>query len=160
LLASEAADDPQLPAEVRAAFATIRNNVELEARLIDDLLDLTRIVRGKLPLQMRAYDGHAILQAALATVRAEIAQKRIELQLDLAAAPADIWGDAVRVQQIFWNVLKNAVKFTPSGGRIGVRTARDADRNRLLIRISDTGIGMTSTELGRIFDAFAQGDHA
>lgn len=160
LLASEAADDPQLSPEVRGAFATIRNNVELEARLIDDLLDLTRIVRGKLPLQMRAHDAHTILQAALATVRAEIAQKQISLDLDLAAAPADIWGDAVRVQQIFWNVLKNAVKFTPVGGRIGVRTAREPERKRLVIQISDTGIGMTQTELGRIFDAFTQGDHA
>ncbi|HEX2099351.1 MAG TPA: PAS domain S-box protein, partial [Candidatus Synoicihabitans sp.] len=159
LLASEAADDPQLPVEVRQTFATIRNNVELEARLIDDLLDLTRIARGKLPLDLRIQDANAVVQAALSTVRAELIQKRIEVVLDLAASPAEVWGDAVRLQQVFWNVLKNAVKFTPPEGRITVES-RTLPERRLQVKISDTGIGLTDAELSRIFEAFVQGEHA
>jgi PAS domain S-box-containing protein len=160
LLASEAALDDRLPEALRADFDTIRKNVELEARLIDDLLDLTRITRGKLPIEPRAVDAHVILQDALATVRAEIAAKRIGLNLKLDAGQPVVWGDPVRVQQIFWNVLKNAAKFTPEGGSITVETTVDVERGKFSVRFIDTGIGMSAMELTRIFDAFSQGEHA
>jgi signal transduction histidine kinase len=160
LLASEAAEDVSLPPGVRADFATIRKNVELEARLIDDLLDLTRITRGKLLLEMLPQDVHTILRDALATVEAELDRKKIVPRLKLDAGNSLVLGDAVRLQQIFWNVLKNAVKFTPERGEITVETGVGTDTGELTVEITDTGIGMLPSELERIFDAFSQGDHA
>jgi CheY-like chemotaxis protein len=158
LLASEAADDPELPAAVRAQFAIVRNNVELEARLIDDLLDLTRITRGKLSLNQQPLDVHDILQQAISIVRADAAAKQIRLALDFHAEACVVFGDPVRLQQIFWNVLKNAVKFTPAAGKITVKTLAQA--GAVVIEIIDTGIGINPEELKRVFNAFAQGDHA
>jgi PAS domain S-box-containing protein len=160
LLASEAAEDESLPAEARARFASIRNNVELEARLIDDLLDLTRIARGKLGLQLGLVDVHAVLQNAIATVRAELDQKHIALVLTLAAGRHRVPGDEVRLQQIIWNLIKNSVKFTPPHGTITVETVSSEDERRICIKITDTGIGMTEEEIERVFHAFSQGDHA
>lgn len=158
LLASEAARDLKLPAEIRRTFDTIRKNVELEARLIDDMLDLTRVARGKLALDFRAVNLHAVLQDAIATVRTDVGERQIALAVDFKAANAVVSGDAVRLQQIFWNVLKNAVKFTPPGGKISVETR--AVSGRLVVKIADTGIGLTPEELTRVFKAFSQGDHA
>jgi len=159
LIASAAAEDPQLPAGVRAQFANIRTNVELEARLIDDLLDLTRVTHGKLSLATDCVEVHAILQAAIATVRPELGQKGICLNLNFAAQELVLKGDAVRLQQVFWNVLKNAVKFTPDNGTIAIETVA-APGGKMTIRIIDSGIGLTAQEIDRIFDAFSQGDHA
>jgi signal transduction histidine kinase len=160
LLASDSAENPELPAEIRAQFATIRNNVELEARLIDDLLDITRITHGKLSLNTGWVDVHAVLKEAIATVQSELNQKQISLTLQLAEEPCAMKGDAVRLQQIFWNVLKNAVKFNSEGGRITVETSNFAEGKKIAVKIIDTGIGMTSHEISRIFNAFSQGDHA
>jgi PAS domain S-box-containing protein len=160
LLASEAAEDPELPAAVRAQFATIRNNVELEARLIDDLLDITRVTHGKLSLAMDWLDVNAVLHTALATVSAELDKKRISLNLNLAGEPLTLKGDAVRLQQVFWNVIKNAVKFTPEGGKITIETFTTDNGKKTTVKLTDTGIGMTVEELGRIFKAFSQGNHA
>ncbi len=159
LLASEAAEDPELPATVRDQFNQIRNNVELEARLIDDLLDITRISRGKLSLHMNAVDVHAVLKESLTTIGAEIGEKQIVMKLNLAAEHHVVRGDAVRLQQVFWNVLKNAAKFTPAFGKIEVQT-RNEDNGDFTVMITDTGIGMNEVELARIFEAFAQGEHA
>lgn len=160
LLASEAAENMTLPADVRRDFATIRKNVELEARLIDDLLDLTRITRGKLALDQKNIDGHAVLQDALSVIRPDVDEKRIVLSVDLAATKTLLFADAVRLQQVFWNILKNAVKFTPAGGRINVRTKNSPADSKFVLTVQDTGIGMTAAELERVFNAFAQGDHA
>jgi PAS domain S-box-containing protein len=159
LLASEEATNSRLAPEVRADFEMIAKNVALEARLIDDLLDLTRITRGKLALDVRPTDVHGVLQDALNTVRDEFAEKRIDLHVKMNAERHQVQGDPVRLQQIFWNVLKNAAKFTPEGGRVDVATNL-VEQNRLVVRITDTGIGLTPGELERIFDAFAQGEHA
>ena len=158
LLASEAAEDPQLSAEVRTQFAIIRNNVELEARLIDDLLDLTRITNGKLSLQGQTLGVHDVLEEAVNIVRADAEAKQIALALEFYADEPRVFGDRVRLQQVFWNVLKNAVKFTPPAGRVTVKTLVQGDG--LLIQVIDTGIGLSPEELGRVFTAFAQGDHA
>jgi len=159
LLASEEAHNPRLPPEVRHDFEMIAKNIALEARLIDDLLDLTRITRGKLVLEQRPADAHAILQDALNTVDPDFRERRINLQVTMAAPRHRVLGDPVRLQQVFWNVLKNAAKFTPMNGRVTVET-HVADRNRLLVRVTDSGIGLTPAELERIFEAFAQGEHA
>lgn len=160
LLSSDAANNPDLPAEVRADFEMIAKNVELEARLIDDLLDLTRITRGKLVFEMRPVDMHTLLDEAIAMVQADLREKKIVLTAQLEAAQHRVMGDDVRLKQILWNILKNAVKFTPAGGAIVVQTGPGPDVARLRIRITDTGIGMTAEEVGRIFEAFSQGDHA
>jgi signal transduction histidine kinase/CheY-like chemotaxis protein len=158
LLASEFARDPQLPAEVRENFEIIRKNIELEARLIDDLLDLTRVTNGKMVLQRQLSDAHAILMDALDTVRAECQAKNIRLVLHLDARRHAVEADMVRLQQVFWNVLKNAVKFTPTDGTITVETSVK-DGGRLLIKISDTGIGLAPDEAPQLFKAFVQGTH-
>lgn len=158
LLASDAMNNRDLPPRVRTDFNTIRKNVEMEARLIDDLLDLTRIERGKIILDKHFINLRSVLQDAIAQVREEINQKQIGLELKLKAAHHTVFADAVRLQQIFWNLLKNSVKFTPGGGQITVETG--LDEGKILVKISDTGIGMTKDELDGIFNAFAQGDHA
>jgi PAS domain S-box-containing protein len=158
LIASDAANNRELPPRIRTDFDTIRKNVELEARLIDDLLDLTRIARGKIALERRFLNVHRVLQDAVAQEQEEIARKNISLELRLNAPQQTVHADAVRLQQIFWNLLNNAVKFTPPGGNITVET--QMIQNRLQIRVSDTGIGITPEEVSRIFNAFSQGTHA
>ena len=160
LVASEAAADSGLPPAAQASFEMIRRNVELEARLIDDLLDLTRITCGKLTLEKRPLDLHTPLVDALAIVQVEAEKKHIELTRDLETTPHRMMGDPVRLQQIFWNVLKNAVKFTPDGGKIKVESRTLVQNRRICIKVVDTGIGLTSEEMGHIFDAFVQGEHA
>lgn len=159
LLATEESRNPRLAPEVRADFEMIAKNVALEARLIDDLLDLTRITRGKLVLDRRSADAHEILQDALTTVQTDFADKHIDLQVRMGAPRHRLHADTVRLQQVFWNLLKNAAKFTPPGGRVSVETSV-LGHSRLMVRISDTGIGLTSAELDRIFEAFTQGEHA
>jgi PAS domain S-box-containing protein len=160
LLASDAAENPALPAEIRESFETIRRQVNLEARLIDDLLDLTRITRGKLSLERRALDVHAVIRDAVTTVRPDLETKKLTLAMHLDATKYSVFGDPVRLQQVFWNVLKNAVKFTGEGGDVTVRTGVGKKGDRLVVTVEDTGIGMTISELGRVFDAFSQGEHA
>ncbi len=158
LIASDAAHNPNLPDEVRADFERILNSVELEARLIDDLLDLTRITRGRVVLQKQPTDIHHVLHEAIATIKEEIAQKQISLRLRLDAKDHTVFADQVRLQQVFWNLLRNAAKFTPNSGAIDIET--ESDGGRLIVRISDTGIGMTAQEIDGLFKVFSQGDHA
>ena len=158
LLASEGAEDPQLPEHVRARFLTIRHNVELEARLIDDLLDITRITHSKLSMNLEPVEVHSVLRQAIAIIQADIQLKRIVLQTQFNAAPAWVNGDPVRLQQVFWNVIKNAVKFTPEYGEVRILT-HIATSDEVTIEISDTGIGMTEQEIRQAFEAFAQGEH-
>jgi PAS domain S-box-containing protein len=160
LLASDAANNASLPREIRETFELIRTNVSLEARLIDDLLDLTYITRGKMSLDKQVLDVHDVLRDAVGNLRADIEARRLGLELELAAPHSLIVGDAVRLQQVFWNILKNAVKFTPEEGRIRVRTTAAAGPDRILVEITDTGIGLSPEELARVFEAFAQGEHA
>jgi two-component system CheB/CheR fusion protein len=160
LVASAMAEDPQVPEETRGHFEMIRRNVELEARLIDDLLDINRITRGKLSLEKRPLDAHAILQDAITIIESDMKAKKIGLTLKLAAKQHMVLADAVRLQQIFWNILKNAVKYTPEGGKIAIETRTHSKNGRLTVSITDTGIGLTPEEISQIFNAFTQGDHA
>jgi PAS domain S-box-containing protein len=158
LLASEGSSNCSYQAEARQDFEAIRKNIALEARLIDDLLDLTRITNGKLPLEMHEIDVHTVLLDALTIVRAETQAKELRITVDLAANNAKVHGDPVRLQQVFWNLLRNSVKFTPPRGGVALVTREAHDM--LEIEISDTGYGLTPQELATVFNAFAQGEHA
>jgi two-component system, chemotaxis family, CheB/CheR fusion protein len=158
LVASDAIRDPDLPPGVRANFDIILKNVELEAKLIDDLLDLVRVRTGKLKVEKRHVNVYSVLSAAIAIVQNEIDQKKINLVQKFQDTHSIILGDAVRLQQVFWNVLKNAIKFTPLEGEITIETSSTPET--CLVKISDTGIGMSQNELARVFDAFKQGDHS
>jgi PAS domain S-box-containing protein len=157
LIASDAAENPELAPEVRHNFETIRKNIELEARLIDDLLDLTRITHGKLSLHFRLIDAGVILHEAIANIQADASAKQIQIFVSWNVEHSTVCGDEVRLQQVFWNVLKNAVKFTPPNGKITIEAA--LANGQLRISFTDTGIGMAQEEIRRVFDAFAQGDH-
>lgn len=144
-----------VPMELKQTLNLISRNVELEARLIDDLLDLTRISRGKLQLQPSPTDLHEKLTNALQTVQDEARGKRLSIQLNRRATLTTVMTDPTRLQQVFWNLLKNAVKFTPEGGQITIKTF-DAAPGRVGVEITDTGIGIAPEALSRIFDAFEQ----
>jgi PAS domain S-box-containing protein len=142
-------------------LAMIRRNVELEARLIDDLLDLTRISRGKLELHRRETDARKVIEHALATTEREMAEKGLRLEAQLAAEEHRVWADAPRLTQVFWNLLSNAVKFTPPGGTITVQSRIEQSRfgaRELVVEVRDTGIGIEPEVLPRIFEAFEQTD--
>ncbi|CAN5645280.1 hypothetical protein BH09PLA1_BH09PLA1_17920 [soil metagenome] len=146
--------DESVPAQAREDLEMIRRNVELEARLIDDLLDLTRVARGKIDLQLQPCDAHLAIERAVEMCRPEITDKNLQLTIDLSAPRSVINADAARLQQIVWNLVQNAVKFTPGNRRINVQTACEDDR--LVVRVNDDGIGIAPESLGRIFDAFEQ----
>ncbi|MEO7414722.1 MAG: PAS domain S-box protein, partial [Opitutaceae bacterium] len=160
LIASEAAGNPELSAELRGDFEMIQRNVELEARLIDDLLDLTRITRRKMSLELRPVEVHESVHEAIAIVRRDAENKTIVISANFVTGKTLIMGDPARLQQIFWNVLRNAVKFTPEGGKVTVDTRQSSHAHELVVEVSDTGLGMTPGEIARIFEAFIQGDHA
>ncbi|HVF59136.1 MAG TPA: ATP-binding protein [Thermoanaerobaculia bacterium] len=150
--------DSRLPGHFRREIAMVRRNVELEARLIDDLLDLTRVSSGKIQLDRREVDLHEVIEQAVQTSCAgELATGRRHIEVDLAAAGHHLWGDSPRLTQVFWNLLNNAVKFTPEGGTITVRTRNDSP-DRAVVEITDTGMGIDPEVLPRIFDAFEQGE--
>lgn len=156
-IASVLEEENRLPAYVREHLATMRRNVELEARLIDDLLDLTRISRGKIELHTVSTDVLQLLRDALHTC----CQEHIDsgrMTVDLPAAGRRVRADAFRLSQVFWNLLTNAIKFTPAGGSVKV-SAREQD-GQLVVSVVDSGVGIEPSRLARIFDAFDQGDAA
>ncbi len=149
------ADD--LPADLRGLIGMIRRNVEMEARVIDDLLDLTRFGRGEVALDPEALDVHESLGDVREIARGEAEAKPIDVVLALEAAEHHVWADPARMQQVFWNLMNNAVKFTPAGGRIVVRSANPAP-GTLTVEVSDTGVGIGPDMLGRIFHPFEQAE--
>ncbi len=149
------AGSPQSP-QVRQALEVIRRNVELEARLIDDLLDVTRIAKGKLQLSFEVISTHEILYRAHEICREDIAAKNIETVFKLDAGDIYLDGDPARLQQVFWNLIKNSVKFTPPNGRITIAT-QNPGPHEIEIKISDTGIGIEKDKITKIFNAFEQG---
>lgn len=152
-------NEEQLPDALRESLQVIRRNVELEARLIDDLLDLTRISKGKLQLGYEIVDAHKLLQNALEICRSEIEQKHLVLSSDFTATKVWLRADPARLQQIFWNLIKNAVKFTPQGGKLSVRTRNESNKE-LRVEVEDSGRGIDANLLPRIFNAFEQGERA
>ena len=147
----------RLSREMLGDLAMIRRNVELETRLIDDLLDLTRIRQGKLEIKHGPADLREILEHAVETSAAHVPEaERPRYVLDLAPVDHRLWADAPRLTQVFWNLLNNALKFTPPDGEIRVRTWKE-EPGRLAVEVADTGAGIDPDVLPRVFDAFAQG---
>ncbi len=143
-----------IPSPLRADLAMVRRNIELEARLIDDLLDLTRIARGKMELRRQVVDAHGLLGHVVEICSPDLLEKSLDLETDLAAHEHHVNADPARLQQIFWNLIKNAIKFTGPSGKVIVRT-RHTD-GRFAFSVTDTGIGIPADALERIFDAFEQ----
>ena len=133
--------DDTLSEDVRSSIEVIRRNVELEARLIDDLLDLTRVSKGKVQLNLETADAHALLNSALEICRSETYEKQIEVVVDLRAKGFHLLADPARLQQVFWNLIKNAVKFTSCAGQLTLSTENDPNGN-LRVEVADTGIGI------------------
>ena len=139
------------------SLAMIRRNVELEARLIDDLLDLTRIARGKVTLERAPLDLHEVLRSVVQSSRSEFYANALTLEVRLDAPNHFCEGDGARLQQIFWNLLKNSAKFTPSGGRV-VLASDNPSADRVRVRVEDNGQGIRDDLLPRLFEPFEQGD--
>src|SRR5437773_7851859 len=148
---------PKLPPEFVEDVQIIKRNVQLQARLIDDLLDLTRITRGKLQLTLERVDANALVRDAIEIAQSAIAAKKLNVSTEFDATKPYILDDSIRLQQVFWNLINNAVKFTPSGGQIVIRTSND-DTGRFNFEIRDNGIGIEQERLGSLFTAFEQAD--
>lgn len=148
-------DRHDLDASVRETLDMVRRNVEMEARLIDDLLDVARIARGTIVLNRRPIPLCAVIERAIDVCKADIEARDLDLQMDLQQCGA-FWvdADAGRLQQVFWNLLKNATKFTPHGGRVSVRCRPNQDH--VIVEVEDNGVGIEPHALSRVFDAFEQ----
>ena len=144
------------PGDLAEAVAVIERNAVAQSRLIEDLLDVSRIISGKLRLNVRTVDLPGVVREAVQTVQpaADLKTIRLEMVLDPDAAPVS--GDADRLQQIVWNLVSNAVKFTPKKGRVQVRLARV--NSHVELRVSDTGIGIDPQFLPHVFERFTQAD--
>jgi signal transduction histidine kinase/DNA-binding response OmpR family regulator len=145
-------DEPQMS----RAFETIERNARSQSQLIDDLLDVSRIITGKLQIEPRAVDLYAVIDASCEAVRPAFEAKDIKVETKLQASGCFVPGDPNRLQQIFWNLLSNAVKFTPEKGKVHITVSRVDSQAR--ISVSDSGIGITPEFLPYIFDRFRQAD--
>ena len=145
--------------ESKEALAMIRRNIDLESHLIDDLLDLTRITKNKLQLQLESLDAHQAISNVAEICASEICGKNLHLSLDLRAEDHHVAADPPKFQQIIWNLLKNAVKFTEEDGTITISSSNQSPQS-LIIRVTDTGIGIEPEVMERIFNRFEQGDRS
>ena len=149
----------QVKGEVQAqALETIERNARIQSRLIDDLLDLSRIISGKLLLDTREVELDAVVSNSIDVVRPAANAKGIRLTYEFEPGAKTISGDSARLQQVAWNLLSNAVKFTPEGGEVRVRLVREGARVRFAV--SDTGKGIAAEFLPHVFDRFRQADSA
>jgi PAS domain S-box-containing protein len=142
--------------QTRRAHETILRNAQSQSQLISDLLDVSRIVVGKLRLNVVPVQFAAVIEAALEVVRPAAAAKSIRLNAHIDADSGAIAGDPDRLQQVFWNLLSNAIKFTPKGGRVEIRSRRA--NSHIEVVVTDTGKGINAKLLPRIFDRFRQGE--
>ncbi|MDP9175568.1 MAG: PAS domain S-box protein [Planctomycetota bacterium] len=147
---------PGLDADTRESLEVIHRNIELEARLIDDLLDVTRIEHGKLELDLRPVELATILRWAVEVCMPDIEARRLHFNIDALDGPYSVSADSARLQQVLWNLLKNAIKFTPPGGNITLRTRCDGD-DHVIVQVIDSGEGIDMDLLPRLFSAFEQG---
>lgn len=147
-------NDERLPADAREDLGVVERNIALESRLIDDLLDLTRISTGKLTLRPELCDAHSLLAHAVEIVRDDAQSKGVRMGIDLQASQSGLRVDAARFQQVAWNLLKNAVKFTPQGGQVTAHTFNKD--GHLVLEVADTGIGFDPLNAEKIFRPFEQ----
>lgn len=156
--------DPDLPSSLIPSLQAARRGILLEARLVDDLLDMTRIGAGKLRLKPERVDAHAIIQDTVSVCGEDIERAGLSVTLDLGAVHRHVVADPARLQQVLWNLVKNATKFTPRNGSLTIRTKNRppcpcGDANvHLLVEVIDDGIGISPQFLPRIFEAFEQGE--
>src|SRR5438874_5009729 len=148
--------EPGLPLKMRDDLAMIRRNIALETQLIDDLLDLSRVINGKMVLHKRDLDVHPLVRNVVEMVKGDARDKGIEIEVELQAEHDRVNADSARLHQVIWNLLKNAIKFTPEKGRVSLRTRNDG--GRLMIEVKDNGIGIEASSLPMIFNAFEQGE--
>lgn len=153
-LESNPSVDPQ---ELRDSISMIRRNIELEARLVDDLLDLTRISRGKLRIQVATIDLHETIEHAVDMCKTDPGSDRANVVLSLNASERNVRGDAARLAQVFWNLTLNALKFTPPDGTVTIATSNPSP-GMVRIEVHDTGIGIEQDKLTRIFEPFQQAE--
>jgi two-component system CheB/CheR fusion protein len=151
--------EPAQTEEVKSALAMIRRNVELETQLIDDLLDFTRIAKDKLQLRFAPVDAHLAISNVVEICRAEADSRRLRVHLNLRANTHYVAADGAKFQQIIWNLLKNAIKFTAENGEIAISSSNPSPEV-LTISVRDTGIGMEPEVMQRIFDPFEQGNRS
>jgi len=157
MIADSLEQDPSLPPQLLDDVRCIRKNVDLEIRLIEDLVDLTRITAGKMHLNEQIVDIQETINAAIQVCREDLRDKQLDLTVEISTTEPQVAGDPVRLQQVFWNLLRNAIKFTPEGGKISVK-ARNGRSGFVTIEVCDTGIGIDPQRLSIIFEAFEQGD--
>lgn len=144
------------PDNTAKALDTIERNARAQAQLVDDLLDVSRIITGKLRMDVRPADPNSFIDAAVEAVRPAAEAKGVRVQKVMDTGPVSIPGDPVRLQQVVWNLLSNAIKFTPRDGRVQIRSERV--NSHLEIVVSDTGQGISSDFLPYVFDRFRQAD--
>ena len=132
----------------------IERNVKLQARLIDDLLDATRILRGKMQIEREATLLHRLLGGVVEMFANEMKAKRLRFAFDLAASKQTVHGDPNRLRQLFWNLIGNALKFTPDGGQVAIRSWNSFER--IAVEVEDSGVGLSAAALARIFEPFEQ----
>lgn len=143
-------------AQLSRALETIERNAHAQSRLIDDLLDVSRIISGKLQIDLRVVELSTVIEAALDAVRPALEAKQINLQIDTGSLAFPVMGDPNRLQQIFWNLFSNAAKFTPKQGEVSVKLEhRNSD---ICVSVTDSGIGIKPEFLPYIFDRFRQAD--
>ncbi|MDZ8259054.1 PAS domain S-box protein [Nostoc sp. ChiQUE01b] len=154
LLQTKKLDQKTIP----QALKTIERNAKLQAQLIEDLLDISRILQGKISLNIYPVDLASVISAAMETVRLSAEAKSIEMHISLEPNLGQVLGDSNRLQQIVWNLLSNAVKFTPEGGRVDIRlsSSSKSNSNSALIQVSDTGKGIDPNFLPYVFEYFRQ----
>src|SRR5690606_37006418 len=145
------------PAVIERGLDVVARNTRVQAQLISDLLDISRIVSGKLRLELQLVDFRAITQDAIETVSQDAVARGIRLQRTLAEV-GPVLGDPSRLQQVVWNLLANAIKFTPAGGRIDVGLRQVGGSVELTV--SDTGVGIRPEALPHVFDRFHQIDRS
>lgn len=156
LTTADLAERPDLGPELRGQLQIVLRNIDLESRLIDDLLDHTRIKSGKLALRRELVDVGEVLRDTVRDAEPDFRRKDQTVRLNLDATTSHISGDAIRLRQIFWNLLRNAIKFTPLGGRIELTVTNPA-LDRLAVKVRDSGMGIAAEMLPRIFSRFEQG---
>lgn len=149
--------DPEVPESLLPRLGMIRRNLALEMRLIDDLLDYQSLLVGKAPLRREWVELAAILKAVCGLCQPGVEEKKLTLELETSALPGYCLADPARLHQVFWNLIRNAMKFTASGGRIRV-TADSPERGWCRVRVEDEGIGFPPDKEGAMFHAFEQGD--
>jgi signal transduction histidine kinase/ActR/RegA family two-component response regulator len=151
--------EPQSAADVDATLAMMRRNIELESQLIDDLLDLTRITKDKMQLDVQPVDAHQAVRNVVEMCASEANAKQLRVRSDLQATDFQVMADPAKFQQIIWNLFKNAIKFTGDNGGITISSTNHLP-HILTLAVADTGIGIEPEIMERIFNPFEQGERS